>query len=56
MAEATPSGGEGGVRPLTPEQARARAQKKAKATAHLQDVQATNSLRLAAAQRRMTEI
>ncbi len=53
VAEAEPTGGGGGVPPLTPEQARARKEKRDKADAHVQDVQAANALRLAAARRKV---
>jgi hypothetical protein len=56
MAEAKPVGGEGSVPPLTPTRARARATKMAKATANLKDVQAASAIRIASAERKLSEI
>ncbi len=53
MAEAEPEPTGSGAPPLTPKQARARKEKRDKADAHVQDVQAANALRLAAARRKV---
>jgi hypothetical protein len=46
----------GTVKPLTPERMRARKKKQDKATQNLQDVQATNAVRLQKARRRVGDV
>lgn len=48
--------GRGGVKPLTPKQARAHQQRKDKAMAALRDTQASNALKLQKAQRKLSEL
>jgi hypothetical protein len=45
----------GGVKPLTPEQARARAEKQRKAQARVNDVSAANARRMKVAQRKLSD-
>jgi hypothetical protein len=56
MVEAEPTGGTGGVKPLTPTMARNRKQKQDKASAHVRDVEAANAVRIGAAQRKAADI
>jgi hypothetical protein len=56
LGEVKPSGGIGGVAPLTPKQARVRKGKQDKAGVRVRDVQAANAVRVAAAQHKAAEV
>jgi hypothetical protein len=56
VTEAKPVGGTGGVKSLAPKQSRTNQERRNRANAHIQDVQATNAVRLATAQRKASEL
>lgn len=56
IVEAKPSGSTGGVAPLSPKQARKRAERKARADQHVADVRSANAARLQTAQHKAAEI